>query len=175
MVKTICFNPPPPLVLLLGLCTPDVFLRSRWKTHARLIQLVLPFCKSATRGHRGSPCVVWMVSPSSLAKVTSPCLSWLMTCQNNLPIFEPLCSFPHTRTHICMHLKTHSDHIDVFPTAEGIAFMKDLQAALLFVCLHLWLRFGSLRSPHSHLIHPAAVQIQFYMLLYLELSCANTV
>lgn len=35
-----------------------------------------------------------------------------------------------------MPSKTHSDHIDVHPTAEGIAFMKDLQAALcLFVCI----------------------------------------
>lgn len=46
------------------------------------------------------------VITSDPAKVTNPCLSWLMTGQNNLPIFEPLYSSPipaHAHTHAHMY------------------------------------------------------------------------
>lgn len=163
---------------LLCWCTPDVFVRSRWKTHVRAespnpehLQCRNP----ATRGQRSSPCVVWMVtlsSPLILPKSPAhPSADWRLAkiIYLSLSLYIP----PHVHTHMYALKNTQWPHWRV-PDCRRDTIYERPPGCTLFVCLHLWLRFGGLHSPHSHPIHAAKVQIQLYMLLYLELSWVNT-
>jgi len=67
----------------------------------------------------------------------------------------------HTHTRTRRHTQTHTAHIDFKHTAEGIPFIKDLQAALcLFVCV-CDCGLTARRSSLSRLIHSTKVKILF--------------
>lgn len=93
--------------------------------------------------------------------------SQLMSSQSNLSVCElqySSCFHVQQKTHCSHWFTVHCRRDTIYDGPPGWT---------LFVCLHLWLRFGSLLSPLSCRIHSAKVKIQFYVLLYLELSCKN--
>lgn len=93
----------------------------------------------------GQHCRLWpacgldgqSVTTTNTAAATGLRFSQLMSSQSNLSVCElPYSSCFHT--HICMHTRSqkHTAHIDLQYTAEGMPFIKDLQAELcLFVCI----------------------------------------
>ena len=142
---------------------PDFIVKSSWPA------LVCPPAVPSI-SHQGSVqqpvTCVWSVGQSVIttdtAAATGLRLIWLMTGQSNLPVFELLYSsrlraHTHTHTDTRMHArtltKTHCTHWFTGPAAEGIPFIKRPPGCTLFVCLRLWLRFGSRRSP-SLMSHP---------------------
>lgn len=97
-----------------------------------------------------------------------------MTSQSNLPVFELIYSLSSPlHTHIrTLSQKTHCTHWCTVDCRRDTIYMRP-PGCPLFVCLHLWLRSGSVRSPLSRLVHRATLKIRLYVRLYLELSCKN--
>lgn len=155
--------------------TPDFIVKRSWKTHDRSKDITHPVCAASSFCHKGSAqqpvCGLdgQSVITADTANATGPRFIRQMTGQSNLPVSEPHIFF---HTHACTHTKTHCPHWFAVDCRRDTIYKRP-PGCTLFVCLHLWLRFGSLRSPLSCLIHSAKVKIQFYVRLYLELSCKN--
>lgn len=169
---------------LLHSSKPDVTVKSSWTTHHRSI------ITGRQKQHSSSICPLALSRLSHKGSAQQPvtCVwSGWSVCHHHQHcrlaaadwwaakvIYLSLSSRIH-HTDTCMHARSqkHTAHIDLQHTAEGIPFIKDLQAALcLFVCICDY-GLAALRSPLSCLIRSANIKIQFYVLLYLELSWKN--
>lgn len=117
--------------------------------------------------------VVWTVSLSSPLTLAFASSDWWPAKVIYLSLSSYIPSVPpYTRTYVHFHKKTHCTHWCTVDCRRVTIYMRP-PGCPLFVCLHLWLRSGSARSPLSRLVHRATLKIRLYVRLYLELSCKN--
>ena len=126
-------------------------------------------------------CVVWTIFPSSPPTLQLPLAltssDWWLAKVIYLSLSYYIHSLSthtntHTHTPVRVFTKTHCAHwFTVYCKRDTI--YKRPPGRPLFVCLHLWLRCGSLSSPLSRLTHRATVKTQLYVRLYMQLPCEN--
>lgn len=71
--------------------------------------------------------------------------------------------FTHKRMHACTFTKTHCTHWFTEDCKRDTIYKRP-PGCTLFVCLHLWLRFGSLHSPLSSTVPTSKYSFMYFFI-----------